>query len=279
MYIGTLFNEEGLFQRLAAWKEGSDNDDRTDFDRFLFRATSAYISLLRMHGLNDLCIEQYGRQKSQLTIKDNRIIFWSPTLVELLNEFSPYLSSLRIMQNMVLPLTAKSEKLKTSIPTSMADAMKKLDSYGFSQQTCNLVEQYWRSGGAEIKNYRDIDQHFYAIVQRSFLQIKPVETILVYLPDNPEEKSINRVIFDNKRDAIPFFKDAFVQIHQLIEDVALILGFGPTRLKQSIHTEQLGELQEGAKKTLALIMPSTEGSSGIEIGQTADCRMYVRALK
>ncbi len=142
MYIATLFNNQGVFQRIVDWKEKASGEERYDLDVLLFRATSAYMSLLRMNGLNELCIEQYHSLKSELTFVDDRIIFWSPTLIELLNEFSPFLSSLRIMQNLILPLAAKAQNLKVSIPPSLAEAMKKLNTYGFSEEICKIVEEY-----------------------------------------------------------------------------------------------------------------------------------------
>ncbi len=107
----------------------------------------------------------------------------------------------------------------------------------------------------------------------------PSESILVYLPDNPEEKSLKRVSFAKKRDAIPFFNNAFFKTHQFIDDLASALGFQLGRLKQSILTEQLGELKEGKRRTLALIMPGTEGDNGIELCQTEDQRLYVRTFR
>jgi len=157
--------------------------------------------------------------------------------------------------------------------------MDKLESYGFGDEICNTTKKYWNEGGAEVKEYRDIDQHYFAIIRHTFLQVKPEERVLVYLPDDPHEKSSKHVSFAKKRDAIPFFKNAFFSFHQFAEDVASHLGFQPALLDQSIGMEQLGPLAIGTRKTLALVLEDTGRCSGLEFGQTEDRRIYIRQLK
>jgi hypothetical protein len=199
-------------------------------------------------------------------------------LVEFLNEFSPFLSTLRIIQNQILPITARAMQLRQQIPMSLADSIKKLDSYGFGDEITRSVKQYWSANGAVVRDYRNIDQHYYPIVQHSFLQLIPQEKILVFLPDNPEEKSQKRVSFQRERDALPFFEDSFLKLHNLIETIASILGFQAIPIEQAISMTQLGELQEGVRKTLALMIVNTENSGGFELEQTEERKIYIREL-
>lgn len=142
MYIASLFNKSALFQHLEDWRRKSTIEDQQSLEEFLFRATSAYLNLSRMHVLTNICIGQYRKQKGELNLKDQRIVFWSPTLVEFLNEFSPFLSTLRIIQNQILSITARAMKLKKQIPLSLADVMKKLDSYGFGIDITQSIKRY-----------------------------------------------------------------------------------------------------------------------------------------
>jgi hypothetical protein len=279
MYLASLLNNARLFQHVGGWKKTSSDEVQSDVDIFLFRASSAYSSFVRMQMFSGKCLEQFSKRKGDLSIKRNQIVFWSPTLVEFLNEFSPFLSSLRIMQNLLLPLTAKAVRTGKSIPLSLADCMRKLDGYGFGDEICGLVREYWRSSGLDVRGYRNIDQHYYAIVHHSFLQVFPEERVIVYLPDHPDEQSPKRVSFDKRRDALTFFDDAFLKLHNLVESIAKLLGFQPTPIDQTIRMAQLGDLAEGVSQTLALMIDDIERLTGAEFGQTEDRRVYVKLLK
>lgn len=106
----------------------------------------------------------------------------------------------------------------------------------------------------------------------------PEERILVFLPDNPEEKSQRRVRFQKERNALPFFEESFLSLHNLMESIATALGFQSALIDQAIRLAQLGSLQEGVRKTVALMIEDTENSSGIEFGHTEERKIYVRAL-
>lgn len=278
MYIASLFNKAGLFQYFGDWRRKSATEDQYSVDELFFRATSAYLSLSRMRTLTSICIRQYQKQKLELNPNDQRIVFWSPTLVEFLNEFSPFLSTLRIIQNQILPITARTMKLRKQIPMSLADAIKRLDSYGFGDEITQSIRQYWLANGATVRDYRNIDQHYYPIVQHSFLQVAPEEKILVFLPDNPEEKSQRRVSFRKERDALSFFEDSFLKLHNLIEAIASVLGFQAAPIDQAVVMAQLGTLQEGVRKTLALMIVDIDSSSGFEFGHTEERKIYIQEL-
>jgi len=278
MYIASLFNRMRLFQYTGDWMSNSKMTDQREIQAFLFRATSAFLNLNRMHFLGQVCVEQYRQHRDRLENNCDKIVFWSPTLVEVLNEFSPFLSAARIMQNMMLPLATRAKHLKCSMPSSLADGMKKLDTYGLGDDICNVIRRYWESTGKDIKGYRDIDQHFYTIVEHSFLQIAPHEKILIYLPDNPEEKSPSRVSFASQRDALPYFKKAFFEIHGCFENIGSICGFQAGPLPQAFGLAQLGLLTENVKRTLALIVEDNPMFSGLEFFQSEDRAIVMRAL-
>jgi hypothetical protein len=278
MYIASIFNRKGLFQHVGGWMSKCEITEQHDLQVFLFRATSALLNFNRMYVLSQICVEQYRERKQHLENNCTKIVFWSPTFVELLNEFSPFLSAMRIMQNMILPLAARAKKLKCSMPSSLAEGMKKLDSYGLGDDICSVIREYWNGNGKEIKGYRDIDQHFYTIIEHSFLQISPEEKVLVYLPDNPEERSASRVSFASERDALPYFQNSFLEIHRCIENILSVLGFQPSPLGQAFGLAQLGLLTEEVKKTLALIVDDNPMFSGLEFFQSEDRAILMRSI-
>ena len=206
-YIADLFNDQKLFQRIGAWiNKRSGNKLLIEF---LFRASGAYLSLLRMRSLSAMCINQYLVHKHQLKILDEKIVFWSPTLIELLNQFSPYLSSLRIMQDLILPLYLKESGARISSPASLADAVDKLEKYRLDSSIKDLIKEYWKKVGKRVKQYRDIDQHYGNIVKHSFLSIMPIEKLVILLPDNPEDKKPKSFTYKKNIDALPFFESSF----------------------------------------------------------------------
>ena len=120
-----------------------------------------------------------------------------------------------------------------------------------------IITKYWNSSGQELKNYRDLDVHHYAIIRHTFLQVSPEEKILVFLPDNPREEKRERATFKMERDALLYFKDQFYDFHSCVEEIAATLGYSKKRIGQVVTTSQLGEeLKEGENKTLALMIQS-----------------------
>lgn len=179
-----------------------------------------------MNTLNIECINQYKKQKFRLKLNNARLLFWSPTVIEILSEISPFLSTMRILQNDFFRLTAKECNPNVSIPKSLNDAIKKgLTTYGFSEELSKKFISYWDETGKQIKNYRDMDQHYYSMIKHSYIQTTPEENLLILLPDNPENKSATDVTFEKEIDAINYLKESFFRFHDFVEETATLLGF------------------------------------------------------
>jgi len=183
MHLTRIFNEYGLFRHMSGWKHKYAEERNTNthlINEFLFRASSAYLNIDRMNKLSVECVFQYRRQKFRLKLNNQRVLFWSPTVIEILSEMSPFLSTLRILQNKFLKLVAEESNPGIGVPKSLSDAMKKgLDTYGFTEELSKLFLNYWDKSGEQIKNYRDMDQHYYSMIKHS------------YIRTSPEGKSIN----------------------------------------------------------------------------------------
>ncbi len=95
MYFADLFNSNNLMQHFGGYLKKQNN---IKSDEFLFHATILIMSIYKIHALNALCLKQMETTKKQLTVKDDKIIVWSPTMVELLTLIPPSLSSLVVMQ-------------------------------------------------------------------------------------------------------------------------------------------------------------------------------------
>jgi len=128
MHLSRIFNEYGLFQHMNGWNRKYVEESNTNqylIKEFLFRASSAYLSINRMNMLSINCVNEYRRQKSRLKLNNNRILFWTPTVIEILSEMSPFLSTLRILQNNIFRLAANEYNPHAHVPKSLNDAIKK----------------------------------------------------------------------------------------------------------------------------------------------------------
>lgn len=278
MFTADLFNERRLFPHIGGWFRKPVNNTRQGLLEFLYRATAAILHLRRMAAYNNICVSQALKHRGSLTIRDSEICFWSPTLVELLSEFSPYLSTLRVMQNRILPLTARALGLRGSIPKSLAAVVKKLDIYGFPSEIRSETDLYWSTCGRELKDFRDIDQHYTALVGRTFIQLSGARKVVVPLPDNPNERSPSRFTFDRKRDALSYFEETFTGLHDFVDRVAALLGFEPCALDQEypmlIVTPEAGM----SGRTVAIYLNDVNGDEGMEAFLGEDLQCHFRSL-
>ena len=274
MYLSELFNRDNLFQTYGGWLKWAYEDATSsligkkavnieseikEFNRkiqkhrlLLFHATSAIRHIQQMKILEKKCLQEFHNVKNQLSRGENRLIFWSPSLIDLLTKFSPILSLIRIMQNVSLKLISK--KLKISLPNSMNDLIRKgRENYDLEVNIWRIIKRYWTKSGKYIKIYRDVDQHHTALITHSFLEVDPIEKILVILPDNPEEKSPLNFRYSKEIDAIRFLETHFIKFNFYIEELSKEFGFNPTPIFPSWDLDRYGSLA-GKKGTIAVMI-------------------------
>jgi len=284
MYLADLLNSYGLFQRTSTWMKESDFADQIAL--LLNRATSCVVSIKRIEDAQLRCVQEYELFDDQVSDVDERIVFNSRSLVELQNEISPLLSSLRIMQDSVNALLGK--KLKTSLPSSIADTIKNIDKYSIPLELKKTLLKYWETGGKNIRDYRVLDQHYVGLVDHVFLQLKPTKKILLLFPDEPTEQSRSKLSYDREVCGISVLRIGFDEIHELLEDVAEYFKYSPGKLQTVIGMKQLGDLTPFRKRTIGFLFeaPITENVdgkmqmniSGIRFGQLEDGRLQMQKM-
>lgn len=275
MYIARLLNQRGLFQCLGGWRKAAP---APQLDRFLHRATSTVVALSRLRALEEMIAAQFRSCRHHLSLSGARIALWSPEVVQLLGDVSPVLSTIRIMQNLVVPLAAIGLKLQGPVPSSLADAVRALDRLRLPRDLSSRIRAYWQTTGNELKDYRDLDQHFTTIIEHCYFETNPVERLVILLPDDPKQKKAGLFTFEKCREAVPFAHSAFSALHDLMESIAAELGYQATSIEQSLNTAALPTLVEGERRTLALLIEDSEAQAVIEVGQTPERRIYVRQL-
>ncbi len=284
MYLADLLNSRGFFERTSNWMSADGMADDITF--MLSRATSATVSILRIEQAQINCVREFELFEDQLEGIEDKIVFNSRSMIEIQNEISPLLSTLRIMQDTLIKLISKS--LGVSLPSSINDTIKKLDKYEIPDAIKDLLSKYWEVDGALIRNYRVLDQHFSGIADHAFLQIKPGKKVLILFPDNSEEQSRNKFTYDKEICGISLLRIGFDNLHELIEKIAEFLGHEPDRLQASTRLEQLGDLRPFRKRLLSFlfesnIVPNESGGkslniSGLRISQNEEGRLELQKL-
>jgi hypothetical protein len=282
MYLADLLNGHSLFQSVSGLEaEPKENSEIPDF---LFRATSALLHLERVQLLHRACLEEYGMFADELDVKRQRIVLGSPNVVRLVNEIPPMLNTLRIMQDMTLPLCARSGDMRCSVSSSLNDAVCGLHRYPFPERVKALTLQYWQRSGNLLKDYRDLDQHYRTIVNHVLLEVRPCPRLLILLPDNPAARREADFTFNEERNALEYLPRCFRELHDWVEAIARELGSRPVPLQTCVRMSQLGHLAPPTGGVLALIVEHIVGEDGshqvkgIDISQLMDCRLSVRQM-
>ncbi|QQR75037.1 MAG: hypothetical protein IPJ17_05500 [Holophagales bacterium] len=284
MYIAQHFNQARLFQRVAAW-DGSQKIDvrghQPPTALLLHRASAAFLFLERMAILANACRAQFERFRSRLALATARISFWSPALAELLFELSPFLTTMVVLQNSLLAAAASQIGRPGTVPASLNEFLKKRSHYTwFDGAVATLLQGYWDDGGRTLRDFRDVDQHFYVLTQHSFLDLGSEPALRIFLPDNPDTKSPRQFTFAKEIDALTYCQREYSRFHDLTEAIAAHFGFEPAPHQQPLSLYEPYQVQpQEQPKTVALVVMDFGRFEGIELGQVAgESTMFVRQL-
>lgn len=278
MFLPDVFNRIGVYQRLGGFVEKYGDKRKTQINEFLLHATSLILSLYRIKYLNDLCIEQFSKEKKNLTItKESRILFTSPAMVEMISLMPACFSSLCVMQDKIFPMF--DEILGVKNPSqSFHSVQSKLPTYVLKKEIVELTSIYWKTIGKITREYRDVGQHFYNLVSHSYFQTSPEEKPIVLLPDNPDAKSYHKFTYEKVIDCSAFLTQAFNELHAYIEKMLELNDFEKRNLTFRFNMEPAKELVQGVKETLVLALYDEKGEVGIEVGHLGDGRIYLRSV-
>src|SRR5262249_26971613 len=74
---------------------------------------------------------------------------------------------------------------------------------------------------------------------------------------NPEERSKQKLKYENEINGLHLLKCGFNDLHNLFDSVAGYLGYEPEKINTVIGMKQLGELMPFRKRTLAFLCETT----------------------
>ena len=85
MYVQALFNQRGLFQHVGGWLAKSGQDDKFPIQQMLFHASCVYLAMNKLESLKRQCEAQFDEYQGRLSETHDRIAFFSPQFLEMLN--------------------------------------------------------------------------------------------------------------------------------------------------------------------------------------------------
>lgn len=224
-----LVNRAGLFTYYANWFQ-DDNQLDDSHNNIAYRITSLILSFEKNYELALECIEQFNlfEYSTKIHQSTKNINLATPSLYEIFINISNIFSSMRIIQNSTVNIIAKQEsKLgnKISLPNSMNDFVKKLDSFKIDQNLKNIVKKYWDENGIHIKHYRDIDEHHNFLIKKVYVNNFIDKKLLILLPDNPNVQSYKKYTFKKQINALEFLKSEFDAIEKLLNTISQHYGY------------------------------------------------------
>ena len=286
MYIADLFNTNNLFQNFGGWfqetkvsffsrmMKSKEKDIKKileswklnvqGFETLLGFATSVILTINQIKNLEQKCVQQFKALKERLDLRENRIIFWSHKLVNLLSKISPVINIIRIMENLLLELIGK--KVNHPMPKNMFILIKNgHKSYNFLQlELWNRIEAYWQNTGKYLRAYKNIERYLFSLTTHSYIEINPKEKLLILLPDNPEMEISYKFVYEKNVDAIRFLENSFNDFHNLVEDISMQFHYNPTHILQgwSFLEYQYLPAKSG---TVALVIKNPEKRKAVEV--------------
>ena len=232
--IGEILNKQKLFSHY--------------YNEFLHHSYSAYYLIEQMNQLEIAIMKQYNELKLNIEFKNETLVEYESFIVnEYLNRIMPFLNTLFILQDRIMLIIAiylditfeKSNKKENETERKYKRRIKKFkedlqsfasysrNKYGilkeFPNDIQNLVKTYWNKNGQKIRNYRNLEQHQFNLLEEAYLQLKPSERFILRLPDNPNERDFEKLTYRKKVIASDFFKAEFHEFHKFVETLMYIM--------------------------------------------------------
>lgn len=223
-----LVNRAGLFRNYASWHESGNNWSDLGHLNMAHGLSSIVYALERIFLLKKECVDQYVLFEGSYKWSGSETLFRSPSIFDLFSSYSTFLLGVRLAQNSLLNILSK--ELCVSMPQSMNGVVSSKKKNAIPKDIFDLIVSYWNVSGFELKQYRDLDQH-YGLVARDAWVVRSSRGVdlKVYLPDDPKIQSESKFTFALKRDAFSYADKAFEDFHSLVNNISVTLGYKDER--------------------------------------------------
>lgn len=140
----------------------------------LSRASFAYEILYKIDVINNLIIDEFNNIKHNLLLNTNRFIYESPLVRDFICLFMPFLNTLFILQDRIMPIIAYAAKIEYDLPSDAKKRRKfekdlrKFPTYFYRKEVVlskfpksiqDIFLKYWKFNADLIRKYRNFDQH------------------------------------------------------------------------------------------------------------------------
>lgn len=273
LYVPKLLNNKNVFKRLntVMTERGNYPNIDTKIGHFLYRVTCIIVSIDRMKKAQETTLYLVNEYKRQLIFgHDKRIALSTESLFDIYSQIPSALAQIVVMQNQILRIIQDILGIKEGVPKSLNQAMKKgLTTYGYTQEIENLFKEYWDNGGKYLRDIRDINEHYTALVDQTFIEHKNgISKVLIFFPDNPNEKSIEKFTYKKEINAIDAIEDGLSKLNNLVETILENLDIRPQEFGNHLGLRQMGEITNKEERTLGLLLSTEgveEGENGLEV--------------
>jgi len=219
------------------------------YNEFLHHSYSAYCIIEQMNQLEIAIMKQYIELKPNIEFKNETQVGYESFVVnEYLNRIMPFLNTLFILQDrimliiaMYLDITFEKPKKKENETErkykrrikKFKDDLQSFASYSgnkhgilkeFPNDIQNLVKKYWNKNGQKIRNYRNLEQHQFNLLEEAYLQLKTYERFILRLPDNPNERDFEKLTYKKNIITSDYFKTEFHIFHRFVENLMYIMN-------------------------------------------------------
>lgn len=254
-----------LFPELLTKKEFPEDAKRKIY-RFLYRTScllTSRESIYHSEATTVNLINQYDKQFTFAEGTKKRFSVSVETLFNIYSQIPTCLSNLVQMQDLIVPILKDIYQLKFSSPTSFRKAMNNIDNYGFNDAVKTELKKYWKEYGEYLRNVRDVNEHFDALVDQTFFdqESKPGQ-ILIFLPDNPEIKSSKKFTYEKEIDAHLTIMKNVESLNEIFNVVMNDLGINQGQYTRTHEMGQMGTFEKPMNRTLGLMISITNTESG-----------------
>ena len=224
------------------------------YSEFRYHLYCAYYFLGQLDLLEKTIMQQYNELKPFIEFQNEvRIEYDSFIVHEYLLRIMPFLNTLFILQDRLIvvignfldieyqdPVRKPNEsdkvynnKVKNFRSKLHSFASYAMNHYGilksFPKEVQELVLNYWNQSGQKIRQYRNLKQHQFNLLEEAYIVKEPAERFILFLPDNPNERDFEKLTYNKKRIANDYFKSEIQVFHDFIEEIMKVLGVAPER--------------------------------------------------
>jgi len=243
-----LVNRTGMFEYYASWYSNYELDEA--HNNIAYRISAILSSFEKIKILEIECIKQISLFENNTKINKSSLMinFKSPTLYEIFINLSYIILSIRVIQNSILNIISKEEsklKNKISLPSSMNDFVKKIETYSLNDFIKKEISNYWSSNGKLLKDYRDIDEHHNFLLDKVYIDNFKDKNLIILLPDNPNVKSNKKYQFKKQINAFKFLLNEFIEIETLLNSISKYYNYakGDFHYKYYIYDENPNNME------------------------------------